>query len=74
VPTGKKDLQPKRFTTFDIMLRLSHHPVARLNDFTNLSFGFTRLTSCYNDDNFEPFEPLLHICSQLFVLCLSALT
>ena len=56
------------------MLRLSYHPVARLNDFTHLSFGFTRLTSRYIDDNFEPFEPLLHICSQLFLLCLSALT
>ena len=74
VPTEKKDLQPQRFTTFDIMLRLSHHTVARLNDFTHLSFGFTRLTSRYIDDNFELFEPLLHICSQLFLLCLSALT
>ena len=48
--------------------------MARLNDFTHLSFGFTRLTSRYIDDNFELFEPLLHICSQLFSLCLSALT
>jgi hypothetical protein len=53
VPTEKKDLQPQRFTTFDIMLRLSHHTVARLNDFTHLSFVFTRLTSRYIDDNFE---------------------
>ena len=52
------------------MLRLSHHTVARLNDFTHLSFGFTRLTSRYIDDNFELLNRYCTFAASYFIMSL----
>ena len=63
---GKKDLPPKRFTTFEKLLFMSHHPMLRMYIFTRLPLCYRCLTHYCTVDYLEPFELSLYTCRQLF--------
>ena len=62
----KKALPLKPFTTFETLLCMSHHPMWRMYILTRLPLCYRCLTHYCIVDHFEPFEPLLCTCRQLF--------
>ena len=62
----KKDLPPKRFTTFDKLHCMSHHSMLRMYIFTRLPLCYRCLTHYCTVEHLEPFELSLCTCRQLF--------